>query len=198
VQKLSIRGAKEMEKRTYVVGISGGTCSGKSTITERLVALLRERYKVVALHMDGYYKREGIKTIAPITRIEYPEHNHPDAMDIDRLYDDFTAAISDEANDIVLIEGLFALHFDQLREKFDLKIFVDLKSDERMYRRINRMISHETLDQIVLRYLDTVRYRHDELVEPTRWHADLVVNGTLDANLGTDIILSYIEKQLSE
>lgn len=185
-----------MEKRTYVVGVGGGTCSGKSTIVEKLAKILSEKYKVAVLNMDGYYKPIALTTIAPITRIEYPEHNHPDAMDIDRLYNDLIAAITDETNDIVLIEGLFALHFDQLREKFDLKIFVDLKSDERMYRRIKRMINYETMDQIVDRYLDTVRYRHDELVEPTRWHADLVVNGTLDANLGTSIVESYIESQL--
>jgi len=187
-----------MSKKAYAVGISGGTCSGKSTLVHRLEKILGEKYKAAVFRMDDYYKWSEMKTVAPITRIEYPEHNHPGAVDINRLYNDFTAAISDKTNDVVLIEGIFSLYFDQIREKLDLKIFVDLKSDERIYRRIKRMINRETLDAIALRYLDTVRYRHDEFVEPTRWHADLVINGTLDANSGTDIIVSYIEAHINK
>lgn len=188
-----------MSKKVYIVGISGGTCSGKSTITNRLKEMLGEKYNVSTLHLDKYYKRPEMRTIAPITRIEYAEHNHPDCMDIDRIYNDLTAAISHETNnDVVLIEGLFAFYFDRLREMLDLKIFIDLKSDERIYRRIKRWMDHQTFDEIALRYLDTVRYRHDEFIEPTRWHADIVINGTLDANLGTSIIASHIEAQINQ
>ena len=185
-----------MQKKPYIVGISGGTCSGKSTLSDSLKKILDKKYMVSLMNMDNYYQWSLMKTIAPITRIEYPEHNHPDAVDKDRLYKDFNAAISDKSNDIVLIEGVFSLYFDQLREKLDLKIFVDLKSDERMYRRIKRM--YESLDDTAHRYLDTVRYRHDEFVEPTRWHADIVINGTLDANLGTSIVATYIDAQINQ
>jgi len=186
-----------MSNRPFVVGISGGTCSGKSTITDMLEAMLGKKYKVSVLRMDDYYQWGAMKTIAPITRIEYPEHNHPDAVDMDKLYKDFTAVISDKTNDIVLIEGVFSLYLDQIREKLDFKIFIDLKSDERLYRRIQRMMAFgETLDEIALRYLDTVRYRHDEFLEPTRWHADIVINGNADANSGAGIIALYIEGQL--
>ena len=185
-----------MLKKTYVVGISGGTCSGKSTIADRLKKILGEKYKVVVLHLDWYYKSPEMRTVAPVTRIEYAEHNHPDCMDTDRIYKDLAAA-SDE-NDVVIIEGLFALYFEELREKLDLKVFIDLQSDERIYRRIKRWIDRQSFDEIALRYLDTVRYRHDEFIEPTRWHADLVINGTLDANLGTSIIASYIEMQIRD
>lgn len=185
-----------MSKKPYVIGICGGTCSGKSTITRNLEKILGEKNTVSVINMDDYYNWSKIRTIAPITRIEYPEHNHPDAVDIDKLNKEFAAAVSDGNNDIVLIEGIFSLYFDQLREKFDLKIFVDLKSDERLYRRIKRMMKDGNLDEVARRYLDTVRYRHDEFVEPTRWHADLVINGTPDSNLGTAIIASYIETQI--
>lgn len=96
-------------------------------------------------------------------------------MDIDKVYNNFTVAVSDKTNDIVLIEGLFSLYFEQIRDKLDLKLFIDLKSDERIYRRIKRWMDCQTLDEIALRYLDTVRYRHDEFIEPTRWYADLVI-----------------------
>jgi len=185
-----------MSKKPYAVGISGGSCSGKSTLADNLKKMLDKKYTVSLLNMDNYYPWAAMKTIAPITRIEYPEHNHPDAVDTDRLYKDFSAAISDKSNDIVLIEGIFSLFFDPLREKLDLKVFVDLKSDERLYRRIKR--KYESLDDTALRYLDTVRYRHDEFVEPTRWHADIIINGTLNANLGTNIIVAYIEAQVNQ
>ena len=182
-------------KKPYVVGISGGTCSGKSTLTTALKEALGKQYNVSVISMDDYYNWGAIKTIAPITRVEYPEHNHPDAVNLDKLYADFAAAISNSAYDIVLVEGVFSLYFDTLREQLDLKVFVDLKSDERMYRRIKRM--YEPLEDTANRYLDTVRYRHDEFVEPTRWHADIVLNGAGDVNMGVAVVASYIESQTS-
>ena len=186
-----------MAKKPYVVGIAGGTCSGKSTITTRLNEALKDGYKVAVFNMDRYFKRPGVTTIAPITRIEYPEHNHPDALNLEQLYADFEAAIADETNDLVMIEGLFALHLDRIREKLDLKVFIDLKSDERLYRRIKRWSETQTVDQVSLRYLDTVRFRHDELIEPSRWHADVVLNGTLDAHQGADVLKAWIVGKLS-
>jgi uridine kinase len=185
-----------MLKKPYIVGISGGTCSGKSTIADSIERTLSEKYAVSVLHMDSYYKRPIIRTIAPITRKEYAEANHPDSLVTERLFADYAAAIADKDNDIVIVEGLFSLYYGEIREKLDLKVFIDLKSDERMYRRIKRWIDSQPLDDIVSRYLDTVRYRHDEFVEPTRWHADIVINGTLDTNLGTSILLSYINRML--
>ena len=184
-----------MAKKPYVVGIAGGTCSGKSTITRRIADALAEKCSVKVINMDSYFRRPGITTVAPVTRVEYPEHNHPDALDLERLYADFEAAVSG-ADDVVLIEGLFALYLDRIRERLDLKVFIDLKSDERLFRRIKRWIERESMDKIAARYLDTVRYRHDELIEPTRWHADMVINGTLDSNRGTDILVNWISAQL--
>lgn len=183
-------------KKPYIIGISGGTCSGKSTIAGKLNDSLCEKYKTAVLNMDDYYNWSKMKTVAPITRVEYPEHNHPDAFDINRFRNDFTAAINDETVDVIITEGLFALYFDCFREQYDLKVYVDLQSDERMFRRIKRMMLRESLDDIAIRYLDTVRYRHNEFVEPTRWYADLVINGSCVDDVGVDLIASYAEKQI--
>jgi len=180
-------------KKPYVVGISGGTCSGKSTLLNLLNEIFVKRYKTSVINMDDYYNWSQMKTIAPITRIEYPEHNHPSAVDTEKLYKDISNMVFNEDIDIVLIEGIFALYFDELRKMLNLKIFVDLKSDERMCRRIKRMIDYESFDDITSRYLDTVRYRHDEFIEPTRWYADIILNGTFDANKGIPVIVSCIE-----
>jgi len=183
-------------KKPCFVGISGGTCSGKSTLANVVSEILSKRYATSILNMDDYYNWSEMKTIAPITRIEYPEHNHPNAVDTERLYNDISSMILNKNFDIVIVEGVFVLYFDWLREMLDMKIFVDLRSDERMYRRIMRMIDNEPLDEITRRYLDTVRYRHDEFIEPTRWHADIIVNGTFDVNKGISTIISYIEAQV--
>jgi len=189
-----------MQKKPYIIGLCGGTCSGKSTISHRLKELLCKKYTVSILDMDSYYNWSMMKTIAPITQIEYAEHNHPNALDIENCYKDLLNAISDKSIDVVLVDGVFSLYFDQIRAKLDMKVFIDLKSDERLYRRIKRSLSneYETLDETANRYLDTVRYRHDEFVEPMRWHADIIINGTWDANLGVNIIASYIEAQLGD
>ena len=69
----------------YIVGIAGGTCSGKSTAAERLAERLDD-LKVTVMHMDSYFRRPFIDTVAPVTRKVYVEHNHPDALELDRMY----------------------------------------------------------------------------------------------------------------
>lgn len=180
------------------IGIAGGTCSGKTTLTGALEKKFTAHgKKVIAVHMDQYFKRPTPNTIAPITRIEYPEHNHPDSFKLDEFYAAIDEAQASDA-DVVLIEGLLILYLDEVREKLDLKIFVDLMSDERLIRRVKRFMRDrgQTLDEVAERYLDTVRYRHNEFVEPSRWHADLVFNGTADLERSTDIVCTYIESKI--
>lgn len=185
-----------MTKKPYVVAVAGGTCSGKSTLTENINKAINADFKVIVFNMDKYFKKQPPTTIAPITRIEYAEHNHPTTLELDRLLEDFKAAINGDS-DLVLIEGLFALHIDEIREAADYKIFVDLASDARLVRRISKHMSWgQTFEQVTNRYIDTVRFRHNELIEPTRWHADVVINGTLESNKGTDTVVTYITSQL--
>lgn len=186
-----------MSKKPYFIGIAGGTCSGKSTVSGIISEKLAGK-NVRIVNMDSYFKRPLPTTIAPITGIEYVEANHPDSLKLDELYADIEAFSKDESIDVLIVEGLFALKLDQIREKCDLKIFVDLKSDERIVRRVKRFLQRgDSFDEIVNRYLDTVRYRHDELIEPTRWFADIVLNGTLPET-GVDVILSYIKQHIGE
>lgn len=185
----------------YIIGISGGTCSGKTTLSEELYKKLKaEQVKAKLFNMDDYYKEAKLipTVIAPITRREYSEHNHPSALDLDRCYKDFNEAIDSNDFELVIIEGVFAFYLDEIREKLDLKVYVDLESDERIVRRVRRFAEHlgQQFDEITDRYLDTVRFRHNELVEPTRWHADMVINGYIGQNKGLDILCTYIKQQL--
>lgn len=188
-----------MSGKPYVVAVAGGTCSGKSTLADRLGDLFTGSRRLLVMHMDSYFKKDPPTTIAPITRKEYVEHNSPDTLELDRMYADFQQATAQGAPyELVIIEGLFALYLDPIRERADLKIFVDLESDERMARRIvKHMEWGQTYQQVTQRYLDTVRFRHNELIEPTRWHADMILNGVLDSHMGTEIAANYIEARLN-
>lgn len=184
--------------KPYVVAIAGGTCSGKSTLADLLGEDFSSRCNTLVLHMDSYFKKDPPTTVAPITRKVYVEHNSPDTLELDRLYADFDAACKEDSGyDLILLEGLFALYLDSLRERADLKVFVDLASDARLTRRIvKHMAWGQTYEQVTERYLDTVRFRHNELIEPTRWHADLVINGVLDQNKGREAVSCYIASQI--
>ena len=143
-------------------------------------------------------KKNPPKVVAPITKIEYVEHNHPTTLELETLKADFSEALKQDW-DMVIIEGLFALYIDEFRENSDLKIYVDLESDARLVRRIKKHMEWgQTYEQVTDRYIDTVRFRHNELIEPTRWHADIVVNGTLDSNKGADVIMNYINNQIKK
>ena len=175
------------------IGIAGGTCSGKTYLSEALSERLREAGKKVALiHMDAFFKKVTPTTIAPFTGIEYVEHNHPDSFRLEEFYQAIDEAKASDA-DAVVVEGLLVLYLKECREKLDLKVFVDLKSDERLIRRIHKFMTlrNQTMDEIADRYLDTVRYRHDEFVEPSRWYADVVFNG--NGTKGAEILAAYTE-----
>ena len=178
----------------FVIGLAGGTCSGKSTLADKLASHYGDRAKV--MHMDAYFRKTSITTIAPITGKTYVEHNHPGALYLDRLYADFDAVIAEGKEDILIMEGLFALYLEPIRSKCDLKLYVDLDSDERLVRRIRRFTSFgQTFDEVTDRYIDTVRFRHNELIEPTRWHADMVVNGNA-GQTSVDILTAYIDSRI--
>ncbi len=178
----------------FIIGIAGGTCSGKSTLADKLAGHYGDRCRV--MHMDSYFRKPSITTVAPITGKTYVEHNHPDALYLDRLYADFEKNAASEEFDILIIEGLFALYLEPIRSKLDLKLYVDLDSDERLVRRIRRFTSFgQTFDEVTDRYIDTVRFRHNELIEPTRWHADMVVNGNA-GQTSVDVLTAYIDSRL--
>ncbi|MCK5128645.1 MAG: AAA family ATPase [Clostridiales bacterium] len=185
-----------MTQKPYVIAIAGGTCSGKSTLTDIIAESIKKTSKAVVFNMDNYFKDTPPNVIAPITRKEYAEHNHPTTLDLEQLEQDFVAALSEDW-DLIIVEGIFALHLDIFRQAADIKVYVDLESDARLTRSIKRRMSWgETFDEVTERYLDTIRFRHNELVEPSRWHADVVINGEIHNNKCVDMLLLYIETML--
>lgn len=185
-------------KKALIIGVAGGTASGKSTFCELLSKDLID-LKIKTIHMDEYFKAVKPKVTAPFTGIEYDDYNHPDAVDIDKLVCDLDKLVDNDRDiDVIIVEGLFALYADALCKYFDLKVFIDVQSDERLIRRIKRnMKRNMTFDEIASYYLDSVRYRHDEFVEPTRWYADIVLNGSSFSGAGLKIIEEWIVNHIN-
>ena len=180
-----------MHHETITIGIAGGSASGKSTISEILSKRLQD-VSVKLIHMDKYFKKVRPMIVAPYTGKTYEDHNHPDVIDFDTLIKDYQA--SHGKYDVIIIEGLFTLHHDEIRSFLDLKIFIDCQADERIIRRIKRNLAWGlSFDEITDVYLDAVRHRHQTYVEPSRWHADMVLNGSTPSDVGYEIITNWIQ-----
>ncbi len=197
-----------------VVGIAGGTASGKSTLTRALVDILGDRALYIA--HDRYYRS------LPDTFRDRPlEYNfdHPDALETDRLVRDLDALeagrtveivdydfgvcaraprerwLRTAAREIVIVEGILALAEPTLRERFDLRVFVHTDADLRLARRLRRDIVErgDTPDGVIAQYLATVRPMHEAFVEPSRDHADVVLDGTAPVEAGVAALLAAID-----
>ena len=180
--------------KPFVIGIAGGSASGKSTFCLMLENSLND-LSVKSLHMDNYFKQGDSlpRARAPITGVTYADHNHPETMDLPRLRIDLARAVGENSCDVIIVEGLLALHDNEICSMLDLKLFMECRADERIVRRLKRNLEWGlTFDEISGVYLDLVRYRHDEYVEPSKWKADLILNGSSMPERAISVITSYI------
>ncbi|MBO7711653.1 MAG: uridine kinase [Lachnospiraceae bacterium] len=197
-----------------IIGIAGGTGSGKSTFTNRLKAEFGDEVSVV--YHDNYYKRQDNLSFEERKKQNY---DHPDAFETSLLiehigklkngesiecpvYDYSQHNRSDETiriepRKIILIEGILVLADPRLRDLLDIKIFVEADADERILRRIVRDVKERgrDLDNIVSQYLTTVKPMHYMYVEPTKARADIIINSGLN-DVAFDIMRSKIQLML--
>ncbi len=185
--------------KAFVVGIAGGSASGKTTFSNNLKRLLLSDLTVLELHMDSYFKPEESRSVAqsPVTGKAYRDDNHPSSFDLATLKRDLAEAVYGGQVQVVIVEGLLTLWDDELCEQADLRLFVECRADERIVRRLKRNMDWGlTFDQISDVYLDLVRYRHDEYVEPSKWHADLILNGSHPSDRAAILIADYIKSSV--
>ena len=200
--------------RPFMIGLAGGTCSGKTTVTERLAELAGEGH-LALIKLDAYEVHgEG----EPFEVRAAANHDHPDAFDW-RLLNDHLATLAaglpapmpiydyvlhnrlDEVHwvhpaRIVVVEGILALHDPALRERFDLKVYVDADADLRFIRRLKRDVVERgrTIDSIIDQYLATVRPSHEQFVEPSKRYADVIFpHGALN-NSALDVLLARVRE----
>jgi len=186
--------------KPYVIGIAGGSASGKSTFAQQLETAL-ESLSVESFHMDSYFKPQEARPYAKahVTGKMYTDDNHPETADLPKLRADLAKAIDTAASDVIIVEGLLVLHDDNIFEKLDLKLFIDCRPDERIVRRLKRNMAWGlAFDEISGVYLDMVRYRHDQYVEPSKWRADLIINGSSFSSAALALIVDGVRSQFSQ
>lgn len=200
---------------SYLIGIAGGSGSGKTTFALKVIEDLKD--KVSIIHMDSYYKND---LPAEINN----NFDHPDAFDWDLLIEhlkllksgkninspvyNFKTNSRDEghelveAKDIVFIEGIYALYNPVVREQLDLKSFIQVEADIRLSRRLNRDFRERgrTYESIIKQYYQTVRPMHNKYIEPQKDHADFIVGeeNSRAVNLLRNHLLACIEENKSQ
>lgn len=201
---------------TLLIGVAGGTGSGKSTFTQNLKQEFGDDLTI--LYFDNYYKNRSNVPEAERKNINY---DCPEALDTDLLiqhvkslldgrsiecpqYDFATHTRKEETllinpNKIIIVEGILAFHHEELRGLFDLKIFVDSDADERILRRTMRDIQSRgrKLEDIVLQYITTVKPMHNIYVEPTKAFADIIIRGGLNTT-ALDVIIAKLKMYLEK
>ena len=206
-----------MENKILVIGIAGGTGSGKTTLMNNLITAFSD--VVTVLSHDNYYKRHDELTYEERCRLNYDE---PAALETDLMarhldilrqggeidcpvYDftvhnrsDKTIRICPEK--VIIVEGILIFENKQLRDLMDIKVFVDTDADVRLCRRIVRDVRERgrTLESVVEQYQNTVKPMHEQYVEPSKKFADIIVPEGGKNLVALDMIMGRIKRHLDE
>lgn len=204
-----------MSAKIMIIGIAGGTGSGKTTLAENIEAAFGDR--VAAITHDSYYKDQREKSYEERCGQNY---DHPDALESELLCEHLEALQRGETVDIpvydyslhtrsdrtrrieprsvIILDGILLFADKRLRDMIDLKIFVDTDADERILRRILRDTKERgrSLDSVIEQYLTTVKPMHEAFVEPYKRYADIIVPGGGSNPAALDMIITRINKQL--
>jgi uridine kinase len=206
-----------MNNPAILIGIAGGTGSGKTSISKKLL----EEYgkgEVVVIQQDSYYKNLSGLTLVKRKRQNF---DHPDAIDIQLFHKqitdllkgntikvplyDFTNHLRSKEfinvtpHHVIVLEGILALHYIELRQLMDIKIYVETPADIRFIRRISRDIKERgrTTQSVINQYLSTVRPMHDQFVEPSKFYADIIIPEGGENKVAIDLIRTKINSILS-
>jgi len=203
--------------KPLVIGIAGGSGSGKSTVARRVADSLG-RASVVFLDMDAYYRNHTHLTLEERRRVNW---DHPDAFDLDLLaeqldtlangrsirkpvYDFVTHTRRDECEivepaDVIVIDGILLFAEARVRDLCDVKVFVDADADVRVLRRIRRDMRDRgrPLEEIIEQYLATVQPMHLQFVEPSKRYADVIVPRGGRNAIAIEMIVAKIQRRLA-
>ena len=202
---------------TILIGIAGGTGSGKTTLANRLVESFGSDEVSIQRH-DNYYKRHDDMPYEERCKLNY---DHPDAFDTQLLYEhiralkdgravqmpvyDYTVHNrSDETvgvnpAPVIVLEGIMIFAERRLCDLMDIKVFVDTDADVRILRRIIRDVNQRgrSLDSVIDQYLTTVKPMHEQFVEPSKRRADIIIPVGGENNVALDMLIERVRKHLS-
>ncbi|TDM13074.1 uridine kinase [Macrococcus lamae] len=199
--------------KTTIIGIAGGSGSGKTSVTSQIMKNL-EGFSVALIEQDYYYKDQSHLSFNERLKTNY---DHPFAFDNDLLIQnlidlrdgkivnvptyDYTIhtrsekTITFEPKDVIIVEGIFALENEKLRDLMDVKIYVDTDADLRILRRLVRDIEERdrTMESVVDQYLTVVRPMHNQFIEPTKRYADIIIPEGGSNTVAIDIMTTKIQ-----
>lgn len=183
-----------MNKEVILIGVAGGSGSGKSTLIERIKEEFKDQITVIC--HDSYYKRQEGRTYEERASVNY---DHPDAFETELMVEhikalknrqeieqpvyDYTIhnrtsqTVTVKPAKVIVVDGILIFENKELRDMFDIKVYVDTDADVRIIRRILRDVQERarSLESVITQYLTTVKPMHEQFVEPSKKYADIII-----------------------
>ncbi|MEN8745024.1 MAG: uridine kinase [Polaribacter sp.] len=199
-----------------IIGIAGGTGSGKTTVVNQIIHQLPTN-EVCVISQDSYYKATDDLSYDERTKINF---DHPRAIDFELLvaqlkslkegkvveqpvysfvtHNRTSDTIKTHPRKVILVEGILIFNSEELRNLFDIKVFVHAETDERLIRRLRRDIAERgrDIDEVLNRYQDTLKPMHQQFIEPTKNYADIIIPNDRYNTVAIDIVRTVINERL--
>ncbi|MCY2687298.1 uridine kinase [Salinimicrobium sp. TH3] len=199
-----------------IIGIAGGTGSGKTTVVNQIIEELKNE-EVDVISQDSYYQDTSHLSYEQRTKINF---DHPKSIDFDLLvshlkdlkagkniqqpvysfkqHNRTSETITIEPRKVIIVEGILILTHPDIREMFDIKIYVHADSDERLIRRLKRDIAERgrDLEEVLNRYQTTLKPMHQQFIEPTKEFADIIIPTNRYNTVAVDIVQTIIRQRL--
>ena len=204
-----------MKKDICIVGIAGGSASGKTTIVNNIKELFQNDIELIS--HDNYYLSNDDKTMEERVKLNY---DHPTSFDTDKMIEDVKKLKAGEIiyrpvydytqhtraeevvevhpKKVIILEGILILEDPRLRDLMDIKVFVDTDADERLMRRILRDTQERgrTVESVLNQYVTTVKPMHEQFVEPSKKYADIIIPRGGENKIGIHILQEHLKLML--
>ena len=201
-----------MKKDICIVGIAGGSASGKTTIVNNIKELFKNDIELIS--HDNYYLSNDDKTMEERVKLNY---DHPSSFDTDKMIEDVKKLKAGEViyrpvydytqhtraeevvevqpKKVIILEGILILEDPRLRDLMDIKVFVDTDADERLMRRILRDTQERgrTVESVLNQYVTTVKPMHEQFVEPSKKYADIIIPRGGENKIGIHILQEHLK-----
>lgn len=207
----------KMNRKICVLGVAGGSASGKTTIINKIKEYFGNDIAVIS--HDNYYKAHNDMPFEERCKLNY---DHPDSFESERMAEDVrklikgysiempvydycshnrsSETVTVEPKQVIMLEGILVLENRELRDLMDIKIYVDTDADERLMRRIKRDMLERgrSIESILTQYSQTVKTMHEEFVEPSKKYADIIIPRGGENAPGLDMLTTYLTKMLKQ